>query len=317
MWDPGTARSSSAVSSAFTVPAGVSSYLNFQQSRMLIFNGSQFPTGGRMLVQKLVGSTWSTVTVPWVNGPAQTLLGTQTKVFGGDSHGYGSSQADLSALAGQTVRVIFRVDAVADTAFSGGWWVDDLQLYSCPPLPSAPSSLSVAAGTGSATLAWGAPAVFPGTVDHYLVARSGGAATTVAPTSRRLTLRGLSGTRAVTVAVAAVTADGARGVAVSRVINATSTSLGSSAAKVKKRKSFVLTAKVLRRGTRSAAPGVAVLLQRKAGSSWVNISSGTTSRAGTKAWRLKQRKSTYYRVLTRPGGLWFGSASAARLVKKK
>jgi bacillolysin len=317
VWDPGTARNSSAVSSAFTVPAGVSSYLNFQQARQLIYDGSRFPTGGRVFVQKLVGSTWVTVTVPWVNGPAQTLLGTSTKVFGGDSHGYGSSQVDMSSLAGQTARVVFRIDAVADTAFTGGWWVDDLQLYSCPPLPSAPSSLAAAAGTGSATLAWGAPAVFPGSVNHYVVTRSGGAATNVPATTRRLTLRGISGASAITFTVRAVAADGGRGLYVSRTIYATSSSLGSSAAKVKKKKKFVLTAKVLRRGSRSAAPGVAVLLQRKAGSRWVNISSGTTSRSGTKAWTLKQRKSTYYRVLTRPGGIWFGSASSARLVKKK
>ncbi len=316
-WDPGSARNSSVVSGAFTVPAGVSSYFNFQQARQLIYQGSQFPTGGRVFVQKLVGSTWTTVTVPFVNGPAQNLLGTTIKVFGGDSHGYGSSQLDLSSLAGQTARVVFRIDAVADTDFSGGWWVDDLQLYSCPPLPSAPSSISVAAGTGAATVAWGTPAVFPGSVDHYLVTRTGAAPISVAPTTRRLTLRGLSGTSAVAVSVAAVAADGGRGVAVSRVIYPTATSLASSKAKVKKKKPFVLTARVLRRGSSAAAPGVAVLLQRKAGSSWVNISSGTTSRSGTKAWTLKQSKSTYYRVLTRPGGLWFGSASAAKLVKKK
>ena len=317
VWDPGSARNSSVVSGAFTVPAGASSYFNFQHARQLIYQGSQFPTGGRVFVQKLVGSTWTTVTVPWVNGPAQTLLGTTIKVFGGDSHGYGSSQLDLSSLAGQTARVVFRIDAVADTDFSGGWWVDDLQLYSCPPLPSAPSSLSVAAGTGSATVAWGTPAVFPGAVDHYVVTRTGAAPISVAATTHRLTLQGLSGTSAVSVAVAAVAADGGRGVAVSGVINPTATSLASSTAKVKKKKPFVLTARVLRRGSSAAAPGVAVLLQRKAGSSWVNISSGTTSRSGTKAWTLKQSKSTYYRVLTRPGGLWFGSASAAKLVKKK
>ena len=317
VWDPGTDGNSSAVSSAFTVPAGVSSYLNFQQARQLIYNQAQFPTGGRVFVQKLVGSTWTTVTVPWVNGPAQTLLGTSIKVFGGDSHGYGSSQVDLSSLAGQTARVVFRVDAVADTAFSGGWWVDDLQLYSCPPLPSAPSSLSAVAGTGSAALAWGTPAVYPGYIDHYLVTRTGGASTIVPATTHRLTLRGFSGTSAVQVAVAAVALDGGRGLAVSRVINPTATSLVSSVAKVKKNKTFVLTARVLRRGSSAAAPGVGVLLQRKAGSSWVNVSSGTTSRAGTKGWAMRQSKATYYRVLTRPGGLWFGSASSARLVKKK
>ena len=34
----------------------------------------------------------------------KTRNDTSSKVFGGDSRGYGSSQVDLSSLAGQTVR---------------------------------------------------------------------------------------------------------------------------------------------------------------------------------------------------------------------
>ena len=66
-------------------------------------------TAARAFVQTLSGGTWTTRTVPWDNGPNKTLAGTSTKVFGGDSHGYGSSRMNLTSLAGQTVRVVFRV----------------------------------------------------------------------------------------------------------------------------------------------------------------------------------------------------------------
>ena len=45
-----------------------------------------------------------------MNGPKQTMEDTGTKIFGGDSHGYGSTRVDLSSLGGQTARVVFRVE---------------------------------------------------------------------------------------------------------------------------------------------------------------------------------------------------------------
>jgi hypothetical protein len=53
--------------------------------------------------------------------------------FTGDSHGYVSSRLNLYPLAGQTVK--FRWRMVTDSDFSGysdfGWWVDDVNIYTC------------------------------------------------------------------------------------------------------------------------------------------------------------------------------------------
>ncbi|HUP24742.1 MAG TPA: M4 family metallopeptidase [Thermoanaerobaculia bacterium] len=67
------------------------------------------------------------------NLAGSTPLGT-APAFVGDSHGYTATQLDLSSLAGQTVRLRFRM--ATDAAVSGssadyGWFVDDVRVYSC------------------------------------------------------------------------------------------------------------------------------------------------------------------------------------------
>ncbi len=104
--------------------------------------------GALAFVQTLSGGTWTTRTVPWDNGPDKTLAGTSTKVFGGDSHGYGSSRMNLTSLAGQTVRVVFRVTGDQDTA-EYGWWVDDIRAYTCPNAVASVPATTVAAATTS------------------------------------------------------------------------------------------------------------------------------------------------------------------------
>jgi 5-hydroxyisourate hydrolase-like protein (transthyretin family) len=183
---------------------------------------------------------------------------------------------------------------------------------------SAPATSAAVASASAVKVSWSAPTFLGGNpITSWSVTASNGRAWNLPTATRSLTVGGLNALAPVSFRVAALTADGAGVPGTTAVVNPTTASLASSAAKVKKKKPFLLTARVLRRGSSAAAPGVAVLLQRKAGSSWVNISSGTTGRAGTKAWTLRQSKSTYYRVVTRPGGLWFGSTSTAKLVKKR
>jgi hypothetical protein len=90
--------------------------------------------------------------------------------------------------------------------------------------------------------------------------------------------------------------------------------LASSAAKVKKNKAFRLTVTVVRRGTSSRVPAVPVVLQKKVGSSWRTVASGTTGSAGTTVWSVKEKKATYYRVVTSAKGTAWGSTSGARKV---
>ena len=50
--------------------------------------------------------------------------------FTGDSHGYVSSRLSLNALTGQTVKFRWRMATDSDAA-DVGWWVDDVNLYTC------------------------------------------------------------------------------------------------------------------------------------------------------------------------------------------
>ena len=150
-WDPdplgfGDPSSSSAVTSGFTVPTGTTTFFHFHHAYFFEFSGTRYYDGADVLVQKLVNGTWTTVTgLPWVNGAAKTRYGTTTKIFGGDSHGYGSSQVNLSSLAGQTVRIVFRVLGDGDGSFIG-WWLDDLRLYTCSYDVASAPAMTVAAG---------------------------------------------------------------------------------------------------------------------------------------------------------------------------
>ena len=223
-WDPdptayGDDPTSAATTAEFTVPAGAPTYLNFHHAYLFEFNGSEYYDGAEAIVQRLVNGAWTTVTgLPWVNGPDKTRYGTTTKVFGGDSHGYGSSQVDLTSLAGQQVRVVFQVEG-DDSVSYDGWWVDDIRLYDCagapdPVAPAAPAAASVSAGVTSAVVSWQPPAD-PGSspIASYRITRSDGKVNTTPAAARSLTLTGLAANTAVNVSVAAVNQEGLVGAA--------------------------------------------------------------------------------------------------------
>jgi bacillolysin len=50
--------------------------------------------------------------------------------FSGDSHGYVSSRLSLNALTGQTIKFRWRMATDSDPS-DVGWWVDDVNLYTC------------------------------------------------------------------------------------------------------------------------------------------------------------------------------------------
>ncbi len=51
--------------------------------------------------------------------------------FVGDSHGYISTRLNLYSLAGQTVSFRWRM-GLDEAGYDWGWWVDNIQLYTCP-----------------------------------------------------------------------------------------------------------------------------------------------------------------------------------------
>ena len=166
-WNPDPSldgiASSQITSSAFVVPASQPAYLRFNHAYVFEWYDAEegfpayYPDGGQVLVQTLSGSTWTTRAVTWDNGPAESLGDSTTKVFGGDSHGYGSSRVNLTSLAGQTARVIFKVTGDQNTYFIG-WWVDDVRLSTCPNAVASVPATTVATATTSTKVSWTAPA---------------------------------------------------------------------------------------------------------------------------------------------------------------
>jgi len=58
-------------------------------------------------------------------------LGAGRAAFVGESNGYGASRLDLASLAGQPLRIRFRIGT--DPTFGDyGWFIDDIQIYNCP-----------------------------------------------------------------------------------------------------------------------------------------------------------------------------------------
>jgi hypothetical protein len=322
-WDPDptidSISTSQIISSAFKLPAAQPTYLRFDHSYVMEWydaaNGMPaiYFDGAIAFVQTLSGSTWTTRTVPWDNGPTKTLQGTSTKVFGGDSHGYGSSRMNLTALAGQTVRVVFRVTGDQDTA-AYGWWVDDIEAYTCPNAVASVPVTTVSAATTSARVAWSAPAYVGGSpVASYRITRSGGQVNTAPAAARSITLTGLRADTNVSVAVAAVTQDGHVGAASAVPIYAT-TARVTSVAKVKKNRYFTVTGVLTRRGTTTRAAGVRLTLQRHllGQATWHTVASAATGSIGTRAWRVRQARATYYRVIATGTRNYLGTTSAAR-----
>jgi Zn-dependent metalloprotease len=104
------------------------------------------------------GATWADAG-PWMDyhgytgtlftGAGNPLSG--RSAFAGDSHGYISTRLNLSSLAGQTV--IFRWRMGLDEAgYDWGWWIDNVKLYRCIPLPGAFNTTVPANGAGSVSL---------------------------------------------------------------------------------------------------------------------------------------------------------------------
>ena len=141
--------SGSVTSASFLVPAATGgTHLNFHHAYVLDWFDDEYYDGGQVVVSKLVNGAWTTVSgLPWVNGPNRHIYGSSANGFtgfGGDSRGYGSSELDLSSLAGQTVRVSFRIggdEHLSDSA--GGSTTSACTPVQTPPrvLPRSPRTL--------------------------------------------------------------------------------------------------------------------------------------------------------------------------------
>jgi Zn-dependent metalloprotease len=140
------------LTSSVTIPPG-RSFLHFKHAYLFdyfIYQGTPYYFDGGVLEYSVNGgSTWkdakplfsagkkySGTIYPYSGNPLKNR-----SAFVGDSHGYVSSRYDLSSLAGQTVQFRWRLGTDSEIAFLG-WFVDDVQIYSCVPVPAIPTLLA-------------------------------------------------------------------------------------------------------------------------------------------------------------------------------
>jgi bacillolysin len=142
------------------LPAGATSFLRFDHaygfervSTTQNFDGGvlEFSTNG--------GSTWADISGLPVdvgyNGSIITGFGNPLAgraAFVSESNGYRATRANLSSLAGQSVRFRWRI-STDNTGAGRGWFIDDVRIYSCLPdtdgdgFPNTLDSCPTVAGT--------------------------------------------------------------------------------------------------------------------------------------------------------------------------
>lgn len=124
------------LATALKLPAAQKSFMWFAHWRLFEFNSatSTYFDGGTVDIDNTgdAAGAQNAQSLPWVNGPKQTLAGTSRKAFGGDSLGYTSSRVDLSTYAGKNVKPQFTIRTDNTGAYIG-WYLDDIRIYTCDP----------------------------------------------------------------------------------------------------------------------------------------------------------------------------------------
>ncbi|MGB9378663.1 MAG: M4 family metallopeptidase [Mycobacteriales bacterium] len=139
-----TPTKSIATTSSFVVPAGRTTHLRFDHAYAFDWVGpdgsppNRYFDGGFVEVSNNNGATWTTLSIA-DNGYNATLdPPLSRRAFSGDSTDWITSRATLSAYAGQSVKLRFRIitDGVAAGSAALGWWIDNVNVYSCAPRPA-------------------------------------------------------------------------------------------------------------------------------------------------------------------------------------
>ncbi len=144
-----------AMKNAVLIPVGA--YLRFSQAYVFDY-GAEYPPptgdfydGGRV-EYTTDGTTWNDlgplITDNGYNGTLSSSYGNPLggqRAFSGNSAGYYASRADLSTLAGQSVKFRWRI--VTDSSSNDlGWLLDDIAVYSCTTPSLSVNDASVTEG---------------------------------------------------------------------------------------------------------------------------------------------------------------------------
>jgi len=138
--DPATlANYTSTMKNSVAVPSGTKTYLYFRHAFGFETNVNIYNDGGKIEYSINGGATWLDASSLFDDGRGYNgSLATGTTnpdagnpAFVNVSHGYVSSRYDLSSLAGQNVRVRFRMTSNNSLAGPLGWYIDDISIHSC------------------------------------------------------------------------------------------------------------------------------------------------------------------------------------------
>jgi Zn-dependent metalloprotease len=153
--DPYT-DSRAAMKTGVPIPIG-KTFLHFKHAYLLdsfTYQGVPYYYDGGVLEYSTdVGTTWTDANPLFSAGKnygsalyasSGNPLGGR-RAFVGNSHGYVSSRYNLSSLAGKTVQFRWRLGTDQSVDLMG-WYVDDVQIYTCVPVPTIPVLLAPAYG---------------------------------------------------------------------------------------------------------------------------------------------------------------------------
>lgn len=149
-----------ATSASIALPASSQVYLRFNHAYGFEYGAANNYDGGVLEYSLDGGASWLPTTgLASVNGYGGALNATSGNPLAGrqafvrQSNGYISSRFDLSPLAGQSVRLRFRIGTDTNVG-DFGWFIDDVNVYRCvaPGDPTlTPTLTATAASTTTAT----------------------------------------------------------------------------------------------------------------------------------------------------------------------
>ena len=304
--DPGGSTASSAwvetnplrASSSIALPAGQQSFLSFQNWYVFDYDSTGYYDGGTVELGldggvPLIGSTNNGT---WINGPDRTLASgsgntaSGQPAFSGDSHGWAVSRLDLTQYAGHTVRPQFTMRSDNQFGFMG-WYLDDITVYTCDPVLSAPRNVRVYGGFNSMTVTWAPPTQNPAMVTQYRVETPNGLLTVPATSSSLVVSRISRQLAAFQVNVTAVGQPGAAS-ATSPWVTVRSVSPSIHAKRFNARVRF----KGLVGAGGTMVAGGLVKIQRRTSGGWVTVSAVRTRTDGSYVTTIRHRKRAYYRA---------------------
>ena len=160
----GAGTSTITLQTPVALPAAQSAFVRFDHSFSTDSNSTNLMYDGGVVEYTIDGSTWTDInTLPVVNGYVTTIQNGFSNplqgrlAFGIISPNFETTRVNLSALAGQSVRLRFTFATDNFTEEFPGWFIDDVSIYTCTSLPGAPQNVVGAAGDSSVTVSWTPP----------------------------------------------------------------------------------------------------------------------------------------------------------------